>query len=117
MSPLIETCDRWHVSDISDTWDGSIVSVAVLRRELACLVEQVETFCDRNRTDQAVLEIKEQIQAFFDQWYATWQAQIGDRKEYKLPTYVEILASHTRFSLYSCVINHPTASLELGLFF
>lgn len=34
VSPLIETCDQWHVSDLADIWDGSIVSVAVLRRDL-----------------------------------------------------------------------------------
>jgi hypothetical protein len=34
MTPLVDTCDNWHISDIADTWDGSIVSVSVLRREL-----------------------------------------------------------------------------------
>lgn len=34
MTPAVETCDKWHISDIADTWDGSIVSVSVLRREL-----------------------------------------------------------------------------------
>jgi hypothetical protein len=36
MTPLIETCDHWHISDIADTWDDSIVSSAVLRRDLVC---------------------------------------------------------------------------------
>lgn len=36
MSPLIESCDSWHLSDLADRWDGSIVSVAVLRRDLVC---------------------------------------------------------------------------------
>jgi hypothetical protein len=34
MTPVVGTCDKWHISDIADTWDGSIVSVSVLRREL-----------------------------------------------------------------------------------
>ena len=34
MTPAVETCDKWHISDIADAWDGSIVSVSVLRREL-----------------------------------------------------------------------------------
>jgi hypothetical protein len=34
MSPLIENCDQWHLSELTDRWDGSIVSVAVLRRDL-----------------------------------------------------------------------------------
>lgn len=36
MTPLIETCDHWHISGIADTWDESIVSSAVLRRDLVC---------------------------------------------------------------------------------
>lgn len=34
MSPLIESCDQWHLNELADRWDGSIVSVAVLRRDL-----------------------------------------------------------------------------------
>lgn len=37
MSPLIESCDQWHLSELADRWDGSIVSVAVLRRDLVGL--------------------------------------------------------------------------------
>jgi hypothetical protein len=36
MTPLIQTCDHWHISGISDTWDESIVSSSVLRRDLVC---------------------------------------------------------------------------------
>lgn len=40
VTPLVETCDQWHVSDIADPrQDGAMVSVAVLRREL------VSPFC------------------------------------------------------------------------
>lgn len=41
MSPLIENCDQWHLSDLADRWDGSIVSVAVLRRDLVILVVSI----------------------------------------------------------------------------
>jgi hypothetical protein len=35
VTPLVEMCDQWHVSDTADPrQDGAIVSVAVLRREL-----------------------------------------------------------------------------------
>jgi hypothetical protein len=37
MTPLLETCDEWHDSDIADVWDGSIISSAVLRRDLVWL--------------------------------------------------------------------------------
>ena len=37
--------------------------------------------------------------------------------EHKLPPYVEILASHTRLSTYSTVINLPTAPVEVSRFF
>jgi hypothetical protein len=36
VTPIIEHCDNWHQSPISDVWDGSIVSSAVLRRDLVC---------------------------------------------------------------------------------
>ncbi len=34
ITPLIEACDGWHVSDIADAWDGSLISSSVLRRDL-----------------------------------------------------------------------------------
>lgn len=34
ISQLIENCDQWHLCELADRWDGSIVSVAVLRRDL-----------------------------------------------------------------------------------
>lgn len=37
MSQLIENCDHWHLCELADRWDGSIVSVAVLRRDLVRL--------------------------------------------------------------------------------
>jgi hypothetical protein len=34
VTPIIEHCDNWHRCSVSDIWDGSIVSSAVLRRDL-----------------------------------------------------------------------------------
>lgn len=36
---------------------------------------------------------------------------------FRLPPYVDIIASHTRLSLYASVINHPSASVEVKHFF
>ncbi|KAI6087640.1 hypothetical protein F4821DRAFT_235547 [Hypoxylon rubiginosum] len=121
MSPLIENCDQWHLSDIADRWDGSIVSVAVLRRDLANLIAKVRAICDNyvNGTNEMTVvdRVKSEITLFFDRWYQTWPVQIGDREQFSLPPYVEILASHTRLSLYSSVINHGTAPVAARHFF
>ena len=37
-TPIIKACDRWHISDIADSMDGHLVSMAVLRRDLVCLL-------------------------------------------------------------------------------
>lgn len=39
------------------------------------------------------------------------------RPEHRLPPYVQILVTHTRLSIYSSVINHPTAPTEVRHFF
>ncbi|KAH7035941.1 uncharacterized protein B0I36DRAFT_319413 [Microdochium trichocladiopsis] len=114
MSPLIESCDQWHLSDLADRWDGSIVSVAVLRRDLANLIAKVRGICDSYAEgtipeSSIVDKLKSEITQFFDRWYHTWPLQIGDREQLALPPYVEILASHTRLSMYSSVINHTSA--------
>ncbi|KXJ89128.1 hypothetical protein Micbo1qcDRAFT_235467 [Microdochium bolleyi] len=114
MSPLIETCDSWHLSDLADRWDGSIVSIAVLRRDLANQIARVREICDDYAEgtipeSEIVDKLKSEITQFFDRWYHTWPLQIGDREQLALPPYVEILASHTRLSMYSSVINHTTA--------
>ncbi|KAI1851538.1 hypothetical protein JX265_012380 [Neoarthrinium moseri] len=85
MSPLIESCDQWHLSELADRWDGSIVSVAVLRRDLANLIARVRAICDgyvdNNDSEAAVVErLKTEITLFFDRWYQTWPLQIGDRE-------------------------------------
>ncbi|OTB10727.1 hypothetical protein K445DRAFT_322743 [Daldinia sp. EC12] len=121
MSPLIENCDQWHLSDLADRWDGSIVSVAVLRRDLANLISKVRSICDSyvngNSEVSVVDRVKNEITLFFDRWYQTWPLQLGDREQLSLPPYVEILASHTRLSLYSSVINHGTAPVGARHFF
>jgi len=40
-----------------------------------------------------------------------------DFLEHRLPPYVQILVTHTRLSIYSSVINHPTAPTEVRHFF
>ncbi|KAK8052230.1 hypothetical protein PG993_003615 [Apiospora rasikravindrae] len=124
MTPLIMTCDQWHLSELADRWDGSIVSVAVLRRDLANLISRVRSICDAHdgsdetSFDSLVVErLKNEITLFFDRWYQTWPFQIGDREQLALPPYVEILASHTRLSMYSSVINHGTAPAAARQFF
>ncbi|TRX93554.1 hypothetical protein FHL15_005526 [Xylaria flabelliformis] len=79
MSQLIENCDQWHLCELADRWDGSIVSVAVLRRDLNKLLTV--------------------------------------HVEFSLPPYVDILASHTRLSMYSSIINHSTAPRGARHFF
>ncbi|KAI1340234.1 hypothetical protein F5Y15DRAFT_52099 [Xylariaceae sp. FL0016] len=121
MSPLIENCDQWHRCDLADRWDGSIVSVAVLRRDLAKLITNVRLICDSyvNSVDETsvVDRMKSEINMFFDRWYQTWPLQLGAREQLALPPYVEILASHTRLSMYSSVINHSTAPVAARHFF
>jgi hypothetical protein len=78
------------------------------------------------------------IEKFFDEWYDRWGVSIGiGQREsislvvlcntgsvvdsigpaHRLPPYVQILVTHTRLSLYSSVINHPTAPTEVRNFF
>ncbi|KAK8060568.1 hypothetical protein PG996_010498 [Apiospora saccharicola] len=109
MSPLIMTCDQWHLSDLADRWDGSIVSVAVLRRDLANLISRVRSICDAHEGSDEIS---------FDS--AIVERPGHSRLEIEnlaLPPYVEILASHTRLSMYSSVINHGTAPAAARQFF
>ena len=50
VTALIETCDDWHSSDMADVWDTSIVSSAVMRRDLVSLIGDIKAACD---SDQA----------------------------------------------------------------
>lgn len=119
--PLIDSCDTWHISDIADRWDGSIISTAVLRRDLVSLIASVRETCDNSQLNimsgsSAVKVLKDKIDKFFEQWYAVWSYQItqGDGQ---IPPYVAILVSHTKLSTYCSVINHPTASSDVKQFF
>lgn len=119
--PLIDSCDTWHISDIADRWDGSIISTAVLRRDLVGLIASVRETCDNTQLNvmsgsAAVKFLKDKIDRFFEQWYAVWSYQITQGDGH-LPPYVEILVSHTKLSVYCSVINHPTASSDVKQFF
>ncbi|EXJ77578.1 hypothetical protein A1O3_09805 [Capronia epimyces CBS 606.96] len=120
IGPLVESCDAWHISDIADEWDGSIISAAVLRRDLVGLITSVRELCDGsqgvNGGYRAVKFLKEKIDRFFEQWYAVWSLQIS-QGDGQLPPYVEILVSHTKLSTYCNVVNHPTASNDVKQFF
>ncbi|TVY36594.1 Satratoxin biosynthesis SC1 cluster transcription factor [Lachnellula occidentalis] len=122
VTPLIETCDDWHRCEVGDGWDGSIVSSAILRRDLVDLISDVKRSCDSNRTQNVngeiiVQSLQQMIDNFFDRWYTTWTFTIGGTKGNSIPPYVEILVTHGRLSIYSSVINHPTAPVEVKRFF
>jgi hypothetical protein len=121
IGPLVDSCDTWHISDIADRWDGSVISTAVLRRDLVGLISSVRDICDNSQLNTmngstAVKFLKEKIDRFFDQWTSVWQYQLtqGDGQ---LPPYVEILVSHTKLSTYCSVVNHPTAPSDVKQFF
>lgn len=72
------------------------------------------------------------IDGFFTNWYSTWAFATGGMKgldtpqlsaryslepDNSIPPYVEILVTHGRLSIYSSVINHPTAPVEVKRFF
>jgi len=40
VTPILKRCDQWHMSNIADTMDGHLVSMAVLRRDLVSLHPQ-----------------------------------------------------------------------------
>lgn len=98
MTPLIRTCDRWHISDIADSMDGALVSMAVLRRDLDHLFDSIRALCDRSRdgiTDGSMLaqsyvsaspvgralltlrRIQSAVDKFFEQWYLEWGQTLG----------------------------------------
>lgn len=116
--PLIQSCDTWHISDVAEKWDGSLVCAAVLRRDLTGLISSVREACNNSNTagSSLVKHLKENIDRFFDHWTSIWSAQVN-QGDHQLPPYVEILATHTRLSTYCSVVNHPTASPEAKQFF
>ncbi|KAH8588827.1 hypothetical protein B0O99DRAFT_655767 [Bisporella sp. PMI_857] len=118
LTPLIQTCDYWHDSDIQDGWDGSLIASTVLRRDLSNLIIDVKTNCDYHReTNLTVSRLQEMIEGFFNQWYLTWASIAGGVNGNSVPPYVEILVAHGRLSIYSSVVNHPTAPAEVKRFF
>ncbi|KAL4801760.1 hypothetical protein BDV18DRAFT_167153 [Aspergillus unguis] len=118
---LVENCDRWHVSDLADSRDGAMNSMAILRRNLDGLFERVRSNCDSYQGSStgsgAAQSIKSMIESFYTEWYETWAAEIGEGHSRALPPYVEILVTHTQLSTYGGVINHPTAPVEVKRFF
>lgn len=119
---MIRTCDRWHISDIADTMDGHLVSMAVLRRDLDNLFATIRSYCDeasdsRNNGSAMANSIQLTIEQFFERWHANWGHSIGMGPDSRLPPYVQILVTHTRLSIYGSVINHPTAAVEVRHFF
>lgn len=114
---LIQHCDRWHVHLYSDAQDGSLVSMAVLRRDLDNLFAEVRARCDMYRSMDVGLEvaheINKSIEDFFDHWSRAWPSVISDPDSKSLPPYVEILITHTRLSTYSMLLNHPSAPPEV----
>jgi len=119
--PLIDTCDAWHVSEIADKEDGSLIASCVLRRDFGGLISSIRTTCDDNRSSTShgtnvVKHMREKVEGFFINWYNTWSFQIR-RNDGSIPPYVEILVSHGKLSAYCNVINHPTASTEMKQFF
>ncbi|KAL4993709.1 hypothetical protein BDV10DRAFT_178433 [Aspergillus recurvatus] len=118
---LIENCDRWHVSDLADSRDGAMNSMAILRRNLDGLFRRVKSSCDSYQANStgsgAAQSIKTMIESFYTEWYETWAPEIGEGQSRALPPYVEILVTHTQLSTYGGVINHPTAPVEVKRFF
>jgi hypothetical protein len=114
---LIRYCDKWHNHASSYVQDGSLVSMAVLRRNLDELFSNVRIRCDNYRVgdggSKVAQEIDLTIESFFDQWFQTWIPAIGKNENKTLPPYVEILVTHTRLSTYSMLLNHPTAPPEV----
>ncbi|KAK3346655.1 hypothetical protein B0T25DRAFT_283094 [Lasiosphaeria hispida] len=122
VTPILTCCDQWHLSNIADTMDGHLVSMAVLRRDLDGLFTSIREVCDKSRenlTDGAMIaqSIQIAVDKFFTEWQAKWGISIGTGPQQRLPPYVQILVTHTRLSIYSSVINHPTAPTEVRHFF
>ena len=111
--PLIENCDRWHELEHASTWDGSMNSLAVLRRDLVYLLNGIKSKCDNRRNgSETAREISIMIDNFYEKWTRTWMPLLTGQSQVKMPAYVDILVTHTRLSTYGGVINHPTAPVE-----
>jgi len=49
VTPILKGCDQWHLSNIADTMDGHLVSMAVLRRDLVCVDTEQRGFLTTDR--------------------------------------------------------------------
>ena len=121
IGPLVDTCDAWHVSDISGKHDGSLIASCVLRRDFGHLISSIRSTCDGHHfnIDQGTSIVKvmrEKVEGFFTRFRNTWSSQL-QRVEGDIPPYIEILASHGKLSAYCSVINHPTAMTDVKQFF
>ena len=110
LTPLIESCDEWHSCDIADVWDGSIISSAVLRRDLVNLVTNINDTCHRDRQITASI-LQEMIEGFFNRWYGRRAFAIGGHNSNSIPPYVEILVTHSSTSVATHIpwLQHPSA--------
>ncbi|KAL7795081.1 hypothetical protein V8C37DRAFT_55649 [Trichoderma ceciliae] len=142
----IKDVDTWHRSPLADEQDGPVASMAVMRRNLDGLFNTVRALCDGSQNSNSdgslvARSIQGSIERFFDQWLAEWGMMIGlgpgtlsgsqveeeqmqfstclqvQITERRLPPYVDILVAHTRLSTYGRIINHPTAPVEVRIFF
>ncbi|KAL4923332.1 uncharacterized protein BDV17DRAFT_245929 [Aspergillus undulatus] len=118
---LIENCDCWHMSDLADSRDGAMNSMAILRRNLDGLFKRVKSNCDSYQGSStgsgAAQSIEAMIESFYAEWFQAWTPEIGEGESRTLPPYVQILVTHTQLSTYGGVINHPTAPVEVKRFF
>ncbi|KAL1303777.1 hypothetical protein AAFC00_007114 [Neodothiora populina] len=121
-TPLLSRCNDWHLSDIAAPADSSLISIVVIRRNLTGLIVSAKGLCDSYNPEAddgtAVAEsIRDMIETYIEDWYATWGPVVADWNENQLPPYVEILGCHTRLSFYGLVMNYPTAPAEVHRFF
>lgn len=121
VGPLIETCDSWHISDIANKHDGSLVASCVLRRDFGNLFSSLRNICNEDQSrigedTNHVKQLREKVEGFFAQWNSTWAFQIRE-VDGRVPPYLEILVAHGKLSAYCSVINHPTASTSVKHFF
>jgi len=78
----------------------------------------VKADCDNySGTNVTSVSMQEMIDGFFSLWYEKWAFAIGGVNGISIPPYVEILVTHGRLSIYSAVINHATAPVEVKHFF